>query len=357
MSSNLSLITGFERFDRLKKSAVVLQTLDQEYFTPGKEYIMWFRKTAADASSSLRGIAKFAKKEKSWRHDEVEKALSLRLAPVEDQVTVLNSIGGLILLDSNFFESKYAKGRIDSAFTSIRSTRQSKGGFFVTIQTSVPPCATRPSLEKIIAQHGPPDFIRTGDELDRLRKHAGGDALDEDEKGITYYHYDYFAFEVDSGVKSPAVSRVRTYGCDFSKVSPSKSGSTFGSIGIENLKVFHRDGKEVGRAYYFLEDSKKPLFITAPPIGEYKGDSQTLFCEGDGKWKWESRFEDGKLARRMRLENDQLHGDAEGFYPNGKPSFKATYKNGELDGELIKYDEDGKETKRGTFKEGREVED
>lgn len=335
----------------------ILQTLAGTYFKPAAEYLMWFRKAGKDESSSLRGTAAFANKDTSWNHGEVEKALSLRPAPAEEQVAALHSRGGLILLDTRFFERGYAESRIDSVFSSIRSTQQTRGGFFVTMQTFVPPCTTTPSLAEIVKQHGQPDFVRAGEELDRVRKHTGSDPLDDDERGITRYHYDHFAFEVETGVKDSKVLRVGTYGCDFSDVRPPEGGSTFGGIGIENLTVFHRDGKETGRAYYFLEGAKKPLFITVPPAGEYRGGNQTLISAGNGKWIWETRSPGGKVARRIPLENDRLHGPAEGFHPNEKTSFKATYKNGELDGEVVQFDPEGKETLRRTFKGGKAVEE
>jgi hypothetical protein len=349
----------YQPFDKSgeKHRVRILQTLGGTYFKPGTEYLMWFRKIGNEGSNSLRGTAAFAKKDDAWNHDDVEKALSLRPAPAEDQVAGLNSRGGLILLDNRFFERGYAEGRIDSAFSSIRSTQQTRGGFFITMQTFVPPCTTTPSLAEIVKQHGQPDFIRTGDELDRVRKHTGSDPLDDDERKITRYHYDYFAFEVATGAKDPKVLRVGTFGCNFSDVRPSAGGSTFDSIGIENLTVFHRDGKEAGRAYYFLEGSKKPLFITVPPAAEYRSGNQILISEGAGKWKWETLTADGKIARRIPLENDRLHGPAEGFHSNGKPSFKATYKNGELDGEVIQFNEEGKETLRRKFRDGEAVEE
>lgn len=84
------------------------------------------------------------------------------------------------------------------------------------------------------------------------------------------HQYDHFSFEVQSDAKDPRVLRVGTYGCDFADVRPPNNGATYAGIGIENLTVFHRDGKEVGRAYYFLDGSYKPLFITVPPTGEYR---------------------------------------------------------------------------------------
>ena len=349
----------YQTFDRPaeKDRTRILQTLDGAYFKPGGDYIMWFRNTGKPGAGELRGIAAFSEKRDSWDADDVEKALSLKSAPAEDQVSALNSRGGLILLDARFFDKDYAKGRIDSALMGIRQTKRTSDGFFLTIQTFVPPCKTNPSLDEIIKQHGPADFIRTSEEKKRVRRHAGADDSEEDkdESDVTSYHYDHFAFEVDGDGKDRTVRRVVTFGCNFANEAPSGKEATFGGIDIENLTVFHRDGKEVGRAYYFLEGSKKPLFITAPPAGEYRNGNQRLISEGDGKWKWETRFPDGKTARTIPMKHDVFDGLAKGFHENGKRSFTANYRNGELDGETIQFDEDGKETSRRSFKEGKEV--
>jgi hypothetical protein len=333
----------------------ILQTLKGDYFKPGEDYLMWFRKTRDGGSGTLHGTATFAARQKSWNHGDAEKALGLQDAPAEDQVAALGSRGGLILLDPKFFERGYAEGRIDSAFTSIRSTQAMKGGFFITMQIFVPPCATNPSLEEIIKQHGAPDFIREAGERDRVRKHNGNEALDEDQKGVTSYFYDHFSFDVKTGAIHPKVRRVGTYGCDFSELRAPAVGSSFATIGIENLTVFHRDGKEVGRAYYFLDGGYKPLFITIPPVGEYRSDDEVLISAGEGKWTWENRFPDGKVARRMPISGDQFHGEATGFHKNGKTSFKATYSGGLLNGDVIQFDEAGKEISRRAFSEGKPV--
>jgi hypothetical protein len=259
-------------------------------------------------------------------------------------------------LDRDFFEPGYAAGRIDSAFDSIRSTRRMAGGFFLTMQIAVPPCATTPSFTAIRKKHGGPDFTRDGAEEERKRKHAGGTPADEDDKDITRHYYDYFAFEVKTGAKEPEVLRVVTHGSDFSAVRPPAAGSSYASIDIENLTVFHQDGKEVGRAYFFLEGGKEPLFIKEPPAGEYRSGNQVLIAKGGGSWLWEARFPGGKLARRLPLTANRLQGKAVGFHENGQKRFTADYRNGELDGELVQFNELGQETSRDQFKNGERVE-
>ncbi|QJE96723.1 toxin-antitoxin system YwqK family antitoxin [Luteolibacter luteus] len=353
------LYTGFDKAaekDRLR----ILQTLTGEYFKPGAEYIMWFRKTGEGDASDLRGTVAFAKKEKgdSWDHDAVEKALALKESPAAEQVEAIGSKGGRILLDKEFFEPGYGEGRIDSMFTSIRQTKRMSGGFFITMQISVPPCTSEPLLSAIEKKYGPPDFVRAATETDKVRKAAGAEGLDEEEKEITRHYYDHFAFETETGAKEPKVLCVSTVGADFSVLKPEPTGSSWASIDIENLVVFHKDGKEVGRAYYFLEDDKKPVFITVPPAGEYRrGKDDVLIAKGKGEWVRESFFPDGKIARRIPFKDDRMHGKAEGFHENGKTKFVAEYRKGVLDGELLQFDKSGKEVSKRKFKEGKPVEE
>ncbi|WP_193212177.1 toxin-antitoxin system YwqK family antitoxin [Luteolibacter marinus] len=334
--------------DRLR----VLQTLTGDYFTKGAEYVVWFRQVKKGGSADLRGLAMLADRNKTWDHDDIEEALALKPAPLEDQVAALNSRGGLILLDDEFFTRRDAGNRIDSAFFSIRSTKRMAGGFFITTQIAIPPCDTDPPIADIVAKHGAPDFIRSGAEVARVRKHSGGSPPEDDEAGLTRYYYDYFAFEVDPDAEIPAVERVVTHGNDFSVLQPPAKGSSYATLGMENLTVFHRDGKEVGRAYSFLEDEKEPLFITEPPPGDYRSGEQVLTAKGGGEWKWEFHYPDGKLARRFLLKGNRFDGSAEGFHRDGKPAFTATYRQGVLHGELVKFDGNGEEVSRQRFENG-----
>lgn len=335
----------------------ILQTLKGKYFTEGTEYIIWFRKTEEGKSSDFRGTMAFVEKEEAWEHESIEEALHLKIASPEDQVAELSSRGGLILLDKEFFTPGYARGRIDSAFYSIRSTKKMQGGFFITTQIAVPPCDSDPKLSAIVAKHGAADFIRSGAEVAKVRMHAGGSPPDEDEKSTTRHYYDHFAFEVDSSAEDPKVRRVVTFGNDFSKLMAPDEGSSFVSMDTENLTLFHKDGKEVGRGYYFLESGKQPFFITEPPVGEYKAGDSILTAKGGGDWIWEQRFDDGQVARRFLLKDHQFEGKAEGFQPNGKPTYIANYHKGLLNGELIEFGKDGEEVSRRDFKEGKPVEE
>ncbi|HEY1122875.1 MAG TPA: hypothetical protein VGE67_14790, partial [Haloferula sp.] len=272
--------------------------------------------------------------------------------PPEVQITATGWRGGKILLDREFFSPSDAAGRIDSAFFSIRSTQRMRGGLFITTQIAVPPCSTTPSLAAIRERYGAPDFVRSGEERERFMKHAGGEGVDKEDRERTLYHYDHFAFEVDSAAADPKVLRVVTNANDFSLLSPPAKGASFASLDLENITVFHRDGKEVGRAYYFLEGKREPLFITEPPAGVYLAKDQRLTKSKDGEWLWESLHPDGKVARKLPMKRHRLHGKAEGFNPAGGLTFTAEYRDGVLHGDVVRLDGKGKEVSRQKFKDG-----
>ena len=353
----------YQKFDELGETGRtrILQTLGQSYFQPNREYIMWFREVNEGGTKpqTLRATFAFAQREKEgeagehWEAEEIEEALGLVPHPAEEQVAVLNSRGGRILFDQTFFTRDYGEDRIDHVFFTRRQTRQTRGGFFITMQIATPPCRTEPSLVEIQKKYGEADFVRSAVELKKLGREP------EDINVVTHY-YDYLGFEIDSRDPEKKVLRVRAQANDFSVVNPEMEGgaeksATFHTISMENLTVFRTGGKEVGRIYFFREGDKEPNIIVEPPKGKYRRGVGTLEYLGDGKWDEKYWSEDEKMVRHFVYESHQLNGLSTGFRENGDPLFRAEYKNGLLEGELIEYSEDGAETKT-MFREGSRVE-
>ncbi|MBK1882108.1 hypothetical protein JIN85_06770 [Luteolibacter pohnpeiensis] len=335
--------------DRLR----ILQTLDGSYFEPGKEYILWFSRTHGEAAGELRGVLGFAKssdqEKKSWDYDDIEKALNLKPLPPADQMTELGSRGGSILLDEDLFDPRDAADRIDALFFSKRRTSHYRGGYFMTMSTSVPPCRKTPPLEAIIAKYGEPDFVRSLEEKDRR---LDNDDDEEEEPTVTYY-YDYFGFEVDPKNQAKVVEAVEAQANDFSKLRSKVTGKTIGVMPMENLTTFYDEGKEVGRVYGLSEGPEVPVVIQEPPVGKYEMKGRTLLNRGSGEWVEEYLFPDGTVKTRCHYEKNLITGKAEGFYPSGKLYYTLSYKDGQLDGPAVKYDENGKEIDRQSWSEGQ----
>lgn len=332
-----------------------LQTLDGSYFEMGKEYVLWFRRLDDAKPGELRLKAVFAEPEEGkWGHEELEKALSLKPKASAAQIAELDSLGGRILLDREFFNPDYADGRIDSLFFAKRQQKQIYGGFFVQISTSTPPCDTEPKLADIIAKYGEPDFVRSSEERSKL---SGGDEDEEKEVATVTHYYDYFGFVVEEGGgNANAVLQVMAQANDFSKLRPEGSGrSTFGQLRFENLTVFHFEGKEVGRIYRFDEDGKEPLVVTAPPEGSYQNGSVTLNFLGDGMWTMEEVSSTGKKAYTKRFAKNRLDGLSEVFHENGELKLSLSYKEGVPDGRFAEYDEEGRVVREAIYKNGELV--
>ncbi|MDB6077274.1 MAG: hypothetical protein JWO82_1021 [Akkermansiaceae bacterium] len=333
----------------------ILQTLKGGYFKKGAEYILWFGHRAGSGAGDgvVRGTMAFARSEK-WDHEAIEKALHLDPAPVEDQMAELNWRGGRILLDDHFFSHAEAEKRIEAVIAGIRATTLAKGGLFITMKQPAAPCATHPSMDEIAEKYGAADFVVTSKEArDRLPPAERAEKDDATEDYTTYF-YDRFGFQVLDSDPARKVERMLTQAEDFSPLAAPKEGSHYVSAPMENLTVFYRGGKEVGRAYFFMDDdSNQPAFVTEPPPGTYQGSNAALICKGGGKWTLESYFGDGKVSRRIPLEGNLYEGESEAYYPSGSKRSTAPYKGGVLNGEVIQYDEEGKEKGRRKFKDGK----
>ena len=335
----------------------VLQTLGAGYFKDGSEYIIWFRHVEKGGGTKLTGRFIFNKIEKKNDYAELEKTLQLKPQAAPAQVKSLKSRGGKILLDKAFFKPSYAANRIDSVFFSIRQTKRMKGGFFITMQITVPPCDTEPSYAQIRKKYGAADFIQTSAEANRVRKHAGGDIDEEDDNSVTTYYYDYFGFEVATGDKKETVLGVVTHANNFSTLRNKSVDASYGQIPMKNLTVLHKGDQEVGRLYYFLEGGKKPLCTLEPPVGKYQQGQKILEYLGNKKWLWLTLRNDGSTARTIPFTQDLMNGKAQGVYSNGKPSFIAHYLNGVLDGKVIQYSKEGEITSESIFKKGQRIDE
>jgi hypothetical protein len=340
----------YEQFDVAGAPARMraLQTLSSDYFKEGEEYYIWFRKVQDGDDDEVRGVLTFAKPDGEWDENKIEAVLPLKPQPAAEQVKQLDSRGGRILLDEKFFEKSYADERIGSVFFSKRQTKFLPDGFFVTMETNIPPCKTQPSFAEIRKAFGEPDFTVTSEEEDKISKRKEGDS-----KTTTYY-YDNFGFEVDPNDPKQTVQRVSANAANYATLPPKEDGKRFSQLPLKNLTCFYDDKKEVGRVYFFGESKTDAIIAMEPPVGRYKSRDEELECFGGGKWVQRNFHENGKLARIVRFENNRLNGTAEGYYPDGNKSFEAPYKNGRLDGEVVEYQEDGT-VKRTSFKGGQKV--
>tara|TARA_R100000027_G_scaffold61554_5_gene53004 strand:- start:10808 stop:12121 length:1314 start_codon:yes stop_codon:yes gene_type:complete len=327
-----------------------LQTLESGYFVPGEEYILWFRQMEKD-NGTVSGRILLTESEEEWDYATIEEILELHPLPVEAQAEVLGGKGAEILLNPEWFTRAYAENRINDSFENIRSTQRFRDGFFITMETAIPPCKTTPSFTAIRETYGTPDFIQSSEE----RKLLFGDSESDEEPNVITYIYDYFGFEVDPEDPEAKVLRVVTYGYDLSVLNPESDEPTFRRLSIKNLTVFYNEGQEVGRLYFFLEGQKDPIVIQEPPVGRYERGDQVLEFLGEGKWTETTYFEDGSVAKEALLEANQLNGETTVYYPDGTPRFVIDYKDGAIDGKVVEYSWSGKKIKESVYKNNKRV--
>jgi len=340
----------------------IFQTLDAGYFTPGREYVIWFMRTGGkrgDPPADLRGALVFRPGRKDWDPSSIEEALGLKSLPMADQVKSLDSRGGRMLLDRDFFSESFAEERVGSLFFSLRQTRNLPGGFFIRVDTTCPPCRTEPSYQKIAARYGPADFIRTSSEAEKLVSGRGDDASRHKNSKVVYY-YDYFGFEVAGGDQDPKVLGVLVQPTDFSGLSPKGEGGEglkFARAAMQNLVLFRRGDQEVGRLYYFMEEDKEPWCVAEPPPGIYRSEGESLEYEGKGRWNWKTYYKNGKPERQAGFLEHRMHGPSEGFYEDGGRKYSVSYEKGLLEGEAVFYTSNGEVSRRTRYHEGKPVKD
>ncbi|HEY8962479.1 MAG TPA: hypothetical protein VIM57_09760 [Luteolibacter sp.] len=347
----------FEGFDKPgeKDRVHVMQTLERDYFKPGAEYILWFhKKRPGDSAQDLRLVTAFAKSGSGgWSHEQFRTALGLQESSPEAQIEALDSRGGRILLDARLFDHGYALERIRSML--FYRSYANRSGFASALKASSAP-GKAPSLKEIVEKYGAPDFVRDSDELARFAARKGETAVSATQK-ITYYHYDRFAFGVETNDETRKVVKVDTSSSNFADLRPPEKGNAFASLELEHLNVFYQDGKEAGRAYFFMEGASSPLFIETPPPGEYHSENLVLLAKGGGEWVWKSFYPNGQVSKRQSYRENLLDGESEIFYQDGRIQRRTEYRKGLRHGELKEFDPQGQVTYREKFENGRPVGD
>lgn len=332
-----------------------LQTLDADYFVPGERYILWFssRVEGEPEPGELRGRIAFAEPQEEWSPTAVAAALGLEEASAEEQITALDSRGGRALLEPGWFDRGYAERQIDAMLDARRDMVRMRGGMFIKMEVAVPPCRRSPTMATITERFGPPDFARSPSERSAA---WGGEAPDGDDE-LVILHYDHFGFEVRADDRQGKVLRVHALPTDYRVLAPPAADAEpgFAWLATDNLMVFHRDGAECGRIYYFLEAGKDPVVITQPPPGTYRSGDTVLEHLGLGAWTQEDRRADGTLARRMPLSDNRYHGDAEWFHGDGTVSMRLPFRLGKPHGEAVRYDEAGEVIDRTNYRDGERV--
>jgi len=360
-----------DRFNDKGRSRAV-QSLQTKHtpLVPGEEYFIWFTYKKDDAlwreEAACRGAAAFPEQKEPWLLADVENALALKPAPLADQVAYLNSRGGSILSDRRLFSPAYANDVVRTLGYHLRTAAQMKlGGPGFKAEPPLLECDTHPPVSVAVDLFGEPDFKETSEQRTRgtippLRRRRG-----EPEPVLAArYCYDYFSFEVEEGVEDPKILRVVAHPYNFAKLQPPPSGLSYRVLPVPpvdlderntyDLAVFYKDGKEVGRAYNLLKALIPPLLAPPPPRGDYPRKDRTMVYEGEGNWRFNEKYPDGKVKRLSSLKDNLLNGPFEFFHPNSNIASRGTYLNGKVEGEVTEFAEDGRKIRVTNYHLGKQ---
>lgn len=340
-------------FDCSLGNPVTLQTLDADYFEPGREYLLWFSQNPhTPAPAELKLVLRFAPRpegDKGWDNEAIEKALALETAPAAAQAEYFASRGARVLLDRDLFHPEDAKNQIDDLLFTRRQTEFTRGGYYMTIESTCPPCRSSPKFSDIVARHGPPDVTLTAALQNRLRA-PGRDPADGPAAENDRHYYDYFVFETAAGDASGPVLRVSAQYFDTASARPAAVDSpgdtwTEATLVGRSFRLFFRDGREVGR--YVDWDEPSALPVSVAPAGEYlrhypSGEPmEKLVHDGSGGWTYESRYRSGPVYRRCTYKANKLEGELTDLFENGRKRNEAHYREGLLHGYFGQWTEDG----------------
>ncbi len=274
---------------------MTLQTLDADYFEPGREYLLWFRhKTHTPEPAVLKLTLRFmsaCQGVSPWDRATVETALHIETAPVAARAAYFDSRGARILLDPGLYQPEDATSQMDNFLFTRRRTNFIKGGLYITVEISYPPCHVSPPLADIIRKHGQPDCELTA----RLRNATRGDDKRDDYEYDCYY-YDHFIFEIDPADAERRVRRVSSqYFNTAAARPPATSGATWTetSLAGREFRLFFQECREVAR-FLRWEQPEASIVSGTVPAGVYlraydSGEPmEKLTHDGAGEWAYES---------------------------------------------------------------------
>ena len=349
------IVKLFKEFPGADKPRPFLQALDAANLVPGKEYYIWFRTEADQPGSAFTAAMKFVPHRQSpWKGVTIAQALQLEAAPAEEQITLLRSTGGKILLDPEFFDAAYAKQRIDRMMVEKDKVDKSAPGAHYNIPADPSgACAGAPSLVRIKEKYGEPKFLITADQ-----RAAAGAELTAEEKRQDVAVYDYFGFAYTPADPQEKVRAVEISPFNADQILHKKDGLFFDETVLARMHIrfFFKDQQEVGRVANWGDHGAK-LLTQEPPAGQYlrSGRSEELTYEGDGHWTYHSTFANGSTQWEMGANNYAWNGAAVLYYPNGNKRSEMTYQDGWVSGHIYDWDEQGNLTGHHYFEKGKEV--
>jgi hypothetical protein len=347
-------------FDGDLKKPITLQSLDAAYFEPDSEYLIWFCQTKhTPEPATLKITFRFVtppKNDEPWGLKNMEETLKLEAAPVAAQAAYFKSRGANILRDQELFHPEDAASQMDHFLFTRRQTELLKGGYYITIETSCPPCHGKPLLADITRKYGPPDCVLTVGDQNAVRSKDSNESAEYDR-----HYYDFFVFETDPADVKQRVVRVSSQYFDTTTAKPDNpTGSTWADIKLigTDFRFFYHNGQEVARYINWQMPGAK-LVSGDPTLGDYTltydngAPMEKLRYTGKGNWLYASYYKSGPLYRRCTYLDGKLEGTLTDYFENGSKRAQVNYRQGVLHGQFQVWGKDGLIERDQTYADGK----
>lgn len=327
---------------------VTLQSLDAAYFEPDREYLIWFCQTKhTPEPATLKLTLRFVpppKDDESWDLKKMEEVLRLKAAPAAAQADYFKSRGARILRDTDLFHPNDAVGQIDHFLFTRRQTEFLKGGLYVTIESSCPPCHGAPLLADIIRKHGAPDCVLTASD-----QNATHSADTQEPARHDRHYFDFFVFETDPADIKQRVVSVSSQYFNTAEAKPSQpTASTWTDVKLvgTDFRLFYKDGREVTRYIRWETPNAKLVSGKVTPAHytrTYEDGSpmEKLSCTDKGNWAYESYYRSGPVYRKCTYLDGKLDGGLTDYFENGAKRVQIHYRQGKPHGRLQVWTEEG----------------
>lgn len=350
---------AYAGFDGDLQNPVTLQSLGADYFEPDREYLIWFCQTKHTPEPAvLKLTLRFAPPPAGgkWDIKSIEEALKLQSAPVAAQAGYFNSRGARILRDTELFHPDDAAGQMDHFLFTRRQTEFLKGGYYITIESSCPPCHGSPLLGDIVRKHGAPDCTLSVRDQNAIRADDSGEPARYDR-----HYFDFFVFETDPADARQRVVRVSSQYFNLADANPAKkTGGTWTDVKLlgADVRFFYRDGREVVR-YVGWHSPESRLVSGEPRAAEYTtaypdgAPMEKLVCTGKTDWTYESYYRSGPVYRTCSYVDGKPDGVLTDYFESGAKRAEVHYRHGKPHGRLRVWTEEGALERDQSYVDGR----
>lgn len=317
-------------------SIVRLQSFPARSLQPDQEYLLGLvTPLTSPKPFTLKARVTFTAEKRShfaeyWHWEAFEKELQLLPGTPQEDVAVLKSRGGQILLDPHLFPTAFGQEKVGAMIASIREEKiHPPSGHPLPDR----PVLHGPNLASITQSHGAPDLVLSARDISAIQPMTKGRT---DTVAVSVAWYDYVGFFFQPEDPARTVVAVEVQGCDLSLYQPRQDGLVWSAVPSPSfpLTVYFKDRMEIARIAN-LGTSEARLLSGSLVKGQYSRAISPRYTEnltylGDGNWDYMMLDPHGKVTRTMHYKNHARHGVMKDFNPDGTVNGVLWFDRGEV---------------------------